>query len=221
MKLLARASEVAASDDMRAEAMWRWGGVLVDSEREGSNAEGLAVWKRLVAKYPKTRAAQVAAREAVEAELLGIGVVARNFVARDVDGNSFQLTDFRGKVVVLDFWGFWCRPCREELPYMLRLKKRLADEPFEIVGVNSDTDRDRFRAQCKEFGVTWPNAFEGRTGGPISLAWHVREFPTVYILDHEGRIRAKRIRGTAIGAKVDELLAELEREKGEREKLEK
>lgn len=86
------------------------------------------------------------------------------------------------------------------------------DKPFAIVGVNTDGDKDDYRRQYAEFEMTWRSAFDGSTRGPISTAWGVSYFPTVYVLDAKGVIRGKDKRGAELDALVEELLMEMELE---------
>lgn len=83
------------------------------------------------------------------------------------------------------------------------------DDPFAIVGINTDKDKDDYRKQYEEFGMTWNSIFDGSTKGPVSTAWGVSYFPTVYVLDAKGVIRGKDLRGEALDAMVAKLLAEM------------
>ncbi len=95
-------------------------------------------------------------------------------------------------------------------PHERSLVKELKDEPFVILGVNSDDDRDELRKAMKENGITWPSFFDGGLiGGPIATRWGVTGWPTIFVLDGEGVIRAKNLRGEPLEAKVKELLAEM------------
>jgi len=97
-------------------------------------------------------------------------------------------------------------------PHERSLVKRLADEPFALIGVNSDADKDVLRPRLAEENITWRSFWNGgSTRGPISTRWNVRGWPTIYILDHEGRIRFKGPRGEDMDEAVDLLLAEIER----------
>lgn len=90
------------------------------------------------------------------------------------------------------------------------LVEKYADKPFEIVGINSDRDRDKLKERMAEEEITWPSFFDGGgTGGPIASAWNVSGWPTIYILDAEGRIRFKDVRGEAMDAALEELMGEL------------
>ena len=96
-------------------------------------------------------------------------------------------------------------------PHERSLVKRLENEPFALIGVNSDGDLDKLRPRLEEEQITWRSFWNGPdgTGGPISRAWNVRGWPTIYVLDAQGVIRFKNVRGEAMDKAVDELLAEM------------
>ena len=94
-------------------------------------------------------------------------------------------------------------------PHERSLVKRLADQPFALIGVNSDQDQERLAQRLVEENITWRSFRNGSTRGPISTAWNVSSWPTIYILDADGRIRFKGKRGEQMDAAVDLLLAEL------------
>jgi hypothetical protein len=98
-------------------------------------------------------------------------------------------------------------------PHERSLVKRLADQPFALIGVNSDPDRDELKPVLEEEQITWRSFWNGPEGtsGPISSRWNVRSWPTIYVLDHQGRIRFKGVRGEDMDAAVDQLLAEMKR----------
>ena len=91
---------------------------------------------------------------------------------------------------------------------MKALVERLEDEPFELIGVNAMDSRSDFEKGVEEFGVTWLVAYQSPKIA-ISQLYQVRGYPTMYVLDAEGRIAATGLRGAALGKKVDALLAEL------------
>lgn len=91
---------------------------------------------------------------------------------------------------------------------MKALVERLEDEPFELIGLNAFDDRSDFEQGVEEFGVNWLVAYQGMEAA-ISELYQVRGYPTMYVLDADGRIAATSLRGKALGAKVDALLAEL------------
>jgi hypothetical protein len=97
-------------------------------------------------------------------------------------------------------------------PHERSLVKRLADQPFALLGVNSDKDKEALQEVLVEENITWRSFWNGPdgTGGPISTRWNVSGWPTIYVMDHEGRIRFKGVRGHAMDEAVDQLLAEMD-----------
>jgi hypothetical protein len=99
-------------------------------------------------------------------------------------------------------------------PHERSLVKRLADKPFALIGINSDKDRDQLKKSMEQEQITWRSWWDGgSTGGPIATAWSVRGWPTIYVLDDKGVIRAKNVRGERMDEAVDKLLKELEDKK--------
>jgi hypothetical protein len=97
-------------------------------------------------------------------------------------------------------------------PHERSLVKRLQNRPFALIGVNSDQNRDALKKVLEEENITWRSFWNGgSTSGPISNAWRVRGWPTIYVLDASGIIRARDVRGEAMDSAVDALLAELEK----------
>ena len=96
-------------------------------------------------------------------------------------------------------------------PHERSLVKRLADEPFALIGVNSDADKVMLKEAMEEENITWRSFWNGPqgTGGPISKAWNVSGWPTIYVFDQQGVIRYKGVRGEDMDEAVDTLLAEM------------
>ena len=94
-------------------------------------------------------------------------------------------------------------------PHERSLVKQLADKPFALIGVNSDKNLEKIRKTVKEKNITWRSFQNKRPGGTISSEWNVQGWPTIYILDAEGRIRAKNKRGAAMDKVIEKLLGEM------------
>ena len=95
-------------------------------------------------------------------------------------------------------------------PHERSLVSRLADQPFALIGINSDSDREALKETMQKEEITWRSWWDGgSTGGPIASKWNVSAWPTIYVLDAEGVIRFKNVRGEAMDRAVDELLEEL------------
>ena len=99
-------------------------------------------------------------------------------------------------------------------PHERSLVKRLEGKPFALIGVNSDPDKAKLKKRLAEERITWRSFWNGPKGtdGPISRAWNVRGWPTIYVLDHKGVIRYKGPREKKLDEAVDTLLAEREKE---------
>jgi RNA polymerase sigma factor (sigma-70 family) len=137
-----------------------------------------------------------------------VGAPAPEIDGVDINGKRFKLSDFRGKVVALVFWASWCGPCLQEIPHEQELAKRLEGKPFALLGVNCDSDREKASAVLEKEKITWPNWFDGAQyrKGAIAAGYHVQAIPIFYIIDREGIIRFKDVRGEALDRAVDETL---------------
>ena len=142
---------------------------------------------------------------------LAVGKPAPEIKGIDVHGKPLTLSDYRGKVVALVFWGTWCGPCMREIPREKALVERMKGRPFAMLGVNTDANAAAARKVMEAKGVTWPNWHDREPGeGPIAKLYHVRGYPTVYVIDAEGKIRSKTSLGTALDQLVEKLVAEQE-----------
>lgn len=96
-------------------------------------------------------------------------------------------------------------------PHERSLVSEYASRPFAIIGINSDKDRDTIKERIVEESITWRSFWNGgSTSGPISTAWNVRGWPTLYLIDHEGVIRHKGLRGEALEEALKELVPQAE-----------
>jgi len=142
-----------------------------------------------------------------ELQRLQIGMVAPEIEGEDEDGVPFKLTDYRGKIVALDFWGFWCPICVRNLPEERAMVARHKDDPVALVGVNSDP-KARLTEAARRDRIAWRSFFDGGDAyGPIARQWNVASWPTIYVLDEEGVIHLKTEDAGEVSRKVEELLA--------------
>lgn len=95
------------------------------------------------------------------------------------------------------------------IPHEKTLVERLKNKPFALIGINTDSDKEVYRKKAEEKGVTWRSSWQGSTKGPIPELWNVTSFPTIYVLDHQGVVRYKGVRGEKMDQAVDALLAEM------------
>lgn len=97
-------------------------------------------------------------------------------------------------------------------PHERSLVKRLQDEPFALIGVNSDIDKEYLRQRIEEENITWRNFWCGPEGvyGPIPVRWNIGGWPSIFVLDHKGVIRFKHLRGEQLDAAIEQLLDEMD-----------
>jgi len=95
-------------------------------------------------------------------------------------------------------------------PHERSLVEKLENRPFAILGVNSDSDREKIQRICKEKNLTWRSWWDQSTSGPIARRWNVSGWPTIYVIDHKGVIRVKDVRGSTLEEWVLKLVADAE-----------
>jgi thiol-disulfide isomerase/thioredoxin len=118
---------------------------------------------------------------------INVGDLAPEIVGEDLNGAAQKLSDYRGKVVLLDFWGDWCPPCRACYPHEKALVLKLAGRPFVMLGVNADKTADDAKRATQRDGLNWASWFDADVA--IRKAWNIRAIPTFYLIDHNGVIR--------------------------------
>jgi len=135
------------------------------------------------------------------------GAVAPDFAQNNPDGQPIKLSELRGKVVLVDFWASWCGPCRRENPNVVKMYNKYKDQGFEILGVSLDRRKDAWLKAIKKDKLTWPHVSDLRGWkNQVAQLYSVTSVPATVLLDREGRIVARNLRGPALEAKVGEVL---------------
>ena len=159
------------------------------------------VVKALYAKYPNHQL--VKERYAIEtspATATSVGAIAPDLAFPDPDGNIRKLSDLRGKVVLLDFWASWCRPCRGENPHVVAMYQKYHDKGFEVFSVSLDRDKESWKRAIAADGLVWPNHVSDLKywSSEAARTYGVSSIPSTFLLDQNGRIIAKNLRGEAL-----------------------
>lgn len=136
----------------------------------------------------------------------GIGAVAPEIVVQTPDGETIKLSDFRGKVTMIDFWAAWCKPCRAENPNVVRVYNKYHDKGFEVFGVSLDRDKESWVAAIQQDGLPWKHGSELKFWQSSFVpAYNLDGIPMTYLLDENGVIIAKGLRGAQLEAKLQEI----------------
>jgi peroxiredoxin len=140
---------------------------------------------------------------------LAVGGDPISFNVKDLEGKPLSIDKFKGKVVLLDFWATWCRPCIAEMPNVKRIYKQYQKEGFEIIGISLDHSKAPLESYIKKNDIDWPQYYDGAAwNNEIAKKYKVRSIPATYLLDRKGKIRYKSVRGSQLARAVEELIKE-------------
>lgn len=174
-------------DPSQAVALFDLGIVLLKQERD---PEGIAELNRYILSPgadPKTVAE---ARRIVASPIRAREPFAPDFSFLSREKTAISNASLRGTVVLLDFWGTWCPPCRESVPMLLDLRKKYSNKPFQIVGISSDDDQDVWSTFIEAKHMDWPEYLD--VSGEVQEAFKIESFPTYVVLDKDGVIRFRQ-----------------------------
>lgn len=138
----------------------------------------------------------------------GTGEIAPDFEVTLIDGSTKKLSDFRGKMVLLQFWGSWCGPCRAENRWIVPLYETYKDKGLEVFSIGMETNEKRWRAAIAKDAMSWPNhAVElERLDGTLANKFRVKEIPATFLIDTNGEILGVRLHEAEMRKILDEKL---------------
>ncbi len=135
-----------------------------------------------------------------------IGYTALNFSQADANGKMVKLTDFKGKYVLLDFWASWCGPCRAENPNVVNAYNKYKEKGFTILGVSFDQNKEKWLQAVAADNLAWTHVCDLKGwGNDAAKLYGVSSIPQNYLLDKNGKILAKNLRGAELEAKLEEI----------------
>lgn len=177
---------------------------IVQSTTEDRQAEAETLFEQFLAEFDGKHSYRAqgiemqfrgeAQEQLVELRNRAAGMPAPDITGIDLNDNPMKLSDYRGRVVLMNFWATWCFPCMKMIPHEIEVAKTFEGQAFDIVGVNSDTDISTARDAVVRTKMTWRSFRNNVDGNPaITSQWKVVGYPTLYLIDHHGTIRKRWI----------------------------
>lgn len=179
--------------------------------------EGIALLNRLRTDYAETTQGknadqiledvkQQAAAKKIRNALVE-GARFPDFEVNDLDGKPLSIANYKGKVVLIVFWASWYRPSVRELPNMLKAYEEHHKDGFEIIGISLDEDKGKLEKSLKDNKIPWPQYFDGKGwDNRLALKFGVNSIPAMFLVDGEGNIIGRDLRGSALEDALDEAL---------------
>jgi len=138
--------------------------------------------------------------------LIPVGSEAPDFSQQSPDGRTIALSSLRGKVVLIDFWASWCKPCRMENPNVKKVYEKYHRKGFEILGVSLDRDMDAWKNAIQQDGLPWLHVSDlGFWNNAAAQQYGISSIPFTVLVDKDGKVIDKNLRGPALEAKLAEI----------------
>lgn len=186
------------------------GGVIAGAQQKKSPLVGIYA-KKYVEKYKNTEpeaAAQLNQVLRTSASFV-TGGEAPDFTMNTPEGKPMKLSDHKGKVLLVDFWASWCGPCRRENPNVVKAYNKYHEKGFDVLGVSLDKTKDRWLQAIEKDGLMWHHVSDLKGWKNEAAALYgVRSIPSTLLLDREGKIIARNLRGPQLEAKLAEIFGE-------------
>lgn len=180
--------------------------VVLRLEKEAPNSTYTAEMRELYNNYANQAKAQEDARKAAEA--IQIGKVAPELEFANPNGKKIKLSSLRGKVVLVDFWASWCGPCIREMPVVIAAYNKYKDQGFDVYSVSLDKTAEAWTGAITRLNMTWPSHVSDLKFWQSEAAriYGVNSIPATFLLDKNGVIVGRDLRGPALEAKIKEVL---------------
>ena len=139
---------------------------------------------------------------------INVGELAPDFTAPSLDGGNLTLSENLGKVTLIDFWAAWCRPCRIENPNLVRLYKKYNSSGLQIIGVSLDRTKEQWEKAISDDNLPWIHVSNlDFWNDPVARMYSIRAIPQSFLLDENGYVIAKNLRGLSLDQTVESALS--------------
>ena len=200
------------SKELKGMAAYALGTMAFEKDDPKAAKEAETYFARVEKEFADVKAGRATLGEMAKGSLyelrhLQVGMKAPPAESKNLKDEKVSLADYKGKVVVLDIWATWCGPCKAMIPHEREMVEKFKDKPFALISVSADDEKKELTDFLAKEPMPWVHWWEGPEGS-ILKTWNVRFFPTIYVIDAQGVIRHKQLRGEELEKAVEKLLSE-------------
>jgi len=178
---------------------------LYQATQNGQKLETL--YSALTAELQSTPLGKYASQLIADSKINPIGSMVADFTQVDTAGVPLTISSYRGKYVLVDFWASWCKPCRQENPNVVAAYEKFKDKNFTVLGVSLDQNKKAWLDAIKMDGLQWSHTSDLKGwGNEVAAIFKVTSIPQNLLLDPDGRIIAKNLRGAVLASRLSSLL---------------